>query len=230
MVFCLVLGEVPTKMKHFVVDITKNISTISHLQSAIKKLFRNYSRALRIKPIERVMEISDLRHEYPQDSFYIADSVIPAPWKTRFTFLVTTPKSGRWHEFNIKYKNKISENRVKALITRWGCIPRRIFDEYDDEPNVDDVVSQCDAYAYLKNEWDTIVNIIRNFARGAGGILARKFFEMMAHDIFRKGGDFTVRRLSKDGIKQPEEELHLQNLAHKQFLDIDEIALGYYNK
>ncbi|CAG8755465.1 16392_t:CDS:2, partial [Gigaspora rosea] len=33
----IVLGEVPAKEKLFVVDITENISTISHLQSAINK-------------------------------------------------------------------------------------------------------------------------------------------------------------------------------------------------
>ncbi|CAG8777031.1 25059_t:CDS:2 [Gigaspora margarita] len=37
MVFCLVLGEVPAKEILFVVDITENISTISHFQSAIRK-------------------------------------------------------------------------------------------------------------------------------------------------------------------------------------------------
>ncbi|RHZ84084.1 hypothetical protein Glove_85g77 [Diversispora epigaea] len=38
MVFCLVLGEIPAIKSLFVVDITKNISTVSHLQSTIKKL------------------------------------------------------------------------------------------------------------------------------------------------------------------------------------------------
>ncbi|CAG8505192.1 7523_t:CDS:2 [Ambispora leptoticha] len=41
MVFCLVLGEVPAKRKLFVVDITENILTVSHLQSAIKKAKEN---------------------------------------------------------------------------------------------------------------------------------------------------------------------------------------------
>ncbi|CAG8510779.1 16472_t:CDS:2 [Racocetra persica] len=34
MVFCLVLGEAPAKRRIFVIDITENISTVSH---AIKK-------------------------------------------------------------------------------------------------------------------------------------------------------------------------------------------------
>ncbi|CAG8605532.1 12692_t:CDS:2, partial [Acaulospora colombiana] len=183
--------------------------------------------------------------------------------------LITTPKSGRWHEY---VKGRVGKYYAPIWTEEeiWD-VWNEIFDEYDDEPNVDDVISQCDAYAYLKNDggdnysgkaihiipnfdftdktyvpalteiWealyrhyekhtkDTIINIIRNFAGGAGGTLAGKFFEIVAHDILRRGGDFTVRRLTKDGIKQPEEELHLQNLTHKQFRDIDEITPGCYN-
>jgi len=254
---------------------------------------------LHIRPSMNVMKIPNgLRGEYFENSFYIADSVIPSRSKMIFTFLITTPKNNRWHEFskgrvrkyyapiwtedeiwnvwkwNQRYDNRISETRVKELITRWGCIPRRVFDEYDEEPKIEDIISQCDAYAYLKNgggdlsdnysgkaihinptsdftdkEYlpasteicmalyrhyenhtkSTIVNIIRNFAKGAGGTLAGKFFEMMAHDILRKGGDFTVRRLTNDGYWQPEEVHHLEKVAHKQFCNVDEITSGYYN-
>ncbi|CAG8831293.1 34085_t:CDS:2, partial [Racocetra persica] len=62
----------------------------------------------------------------------------------------------------------------------------------------------------------------------AGGTLAGKIFEMVAHDILRKGATFTVRQLTKDGIKQPE-ELQLQNLPQKQFRNINEIVPEYYN-
>ncbi|CAG8434875.1 766_t:CDS:2 [Diversispora eburnea] len=132
---------------------------------------------------------------------------------------------------------KVEYPPVKELIVRWGCIPRRVFNEYNYEPNVDDVVSQCDAYAYLKNDGGDLIDnysgkaihIIPNsdFTNKkyvpASTEISGKFFEMMVHDILRKGDDFAVRRLIKDGVKQPE-ELHLKNVAHKQFRNIDEIA------
>jgi hypothetical protein len=49
-------------------------------------------------------------------------------------------------KWNDQYKNKVPEFRVKELITRWGCKPQRVFDEYDDEPDINDLVSQCDVY------------------------------------------------------------------------------------
>ena len=168
--------------------------------------------------------------------------------------------------------------RVKQLITRWGCVPRRIFNEYDNEPKIDDIVSQCDAYMYLRNDGgdlkdnysgkaihiypssdfkdkqyviaskeilkalydhyakntkDIIINVIKNFAKTAGGPLAGKLFELLAHDILRKGGKFKVRRLTKDtgedSEKLPVEELTLKGLTHKQFRKIDEIYSECYN-
>ncbi|CAG8504969.1 5075_t:CDS:2 [Cetraspora pellucida] len=273
---CIIIGSPGIGKTHFSLYLAFYlVRRYSPADIIYEQLFQGYSRALHVKPNISVMKILDLTRELPQDSFYIADFVIPAPWKMIFTFLVTTPKSGRWHEFvkgrvrkyyapiwteeeiwtvwNVKYKNEIPESRVKELITRWGCIPRRVFDEYDDEPKVDDVVSQCDAYVYLKNGGGNLgdnysekaIHIIPNSdftdkiyvpasteiceALSAGGTLAGKFFEMVAHDILRKGGDFTVRRLTRDSIKQPEEELHLQNLPHQQFHNIDEIVPGYYN-
>ncbi|CAG8747861.1 4176_t:CDS:2 [Dentiscutata erythropus] len=268
---CIIIGSPGIGKTHFSLYLAFYLARrYSPADIIYEQLFQGHSRALHVKPNISVMKILDLTREFPQDSFYIADSVISAPWKTIFTFLVTTPKSGRWHEFvkghvrryyapiwtedeiwdvwNVTYKTEISENRVKELITRWGCIPRRIFDEYDEEPKVDDVVSQCDAYAYLKNDGGDLgdnysgkaIHIIPNIDFTdktyvpaspeicAGGTLAGKFFEMVAHDILRKGGTFTVRQLTKDGIKQPE-ELQLQNLPQKQFRNINEIVPGYYN-
>ncbi|CAB5380498.1 unnamed protein product [Rhizophagus irregularis] len=37
--------------------------------------------------------------EFPINSFYITDSVIPSLCTTKFTFLVTAPKNDLWHEF-----------------------------------------------------------------------------------------------------------------------------------
>ncbi|CAG8831929.1 11678_t:CDS:2, partial [Gigaspora margarita] len=267
---CIIIGSPGIGKTHFSLYLAFYLARrYSPADIIYEQLFQGYSRALHIKPNMKVMKILDLTREFPQDSFYIADSVIPAPWKTIFTFLVTTPKRKYyapiwteeeiWTVWNVKYKNKIPENRVKELITRWGCIPR---------------LSQCDAYVYLKNDGgdlgdnysgkaihiipnsdftdkiyapasteicevlyrhykkntkDIIVKIIRNFARSAGGTLAGKFFEMVAHDILRKGGVFTVRHLTRDNIKQHEKELNLQNLPHQQFHNIDEIVPGYYN-
>ncbi|CAG8840039.1 12286_t:CDS:1, partial [Racocetra persica] len=172
---CIIIGSPGIGKTHFSLYLAFYITRRYHPANIVyHQLLGDSSRALYINPNESIIKILDLTLEFPQDCFYIADSVIPLPWKTIFTFLITTPKSGRWHEFvkgrvkryyapiwtedeiwdiwNVTYKTKISENRVKELITRWGCIPRKIFDEYDEEPKVDDVVSQCDAYAYLKND------------------------------------------------------------------------------
>lgn len=88
----------------------------------------------------------------PEDIFYIANSVIPAPLETKFTFLMITPINKQWGEFvkkedimkyyapiwsekeiwnvwnnNKEYLTRIPKNRVKELITQWSCIPRRVF-------------------------------------------------------------------------------------------------------
>ena len=235
--------------------------------------------------------------EFLPDSFYIADSVVPnSLCKMKYKFLVTTPKNLRWHDFvktyprkyyasiwtkeeifavwNDQHRTKIPESRVNELITRWGCIPRRVFDEYDDEPDIKDVVSQCDVYKFLKNDGgdleddysgkvihiipgpdfttktyvpasveicealyryyenhtkDTIINVIRSFVGGAGGTLSGNFFEMLAHDVLRKGGKFKIRRLTHDNLKQPEQGLDLQGLELNRYDDVQEINSGYYN-
>ncbi|CAG8591890.1 2156_t:CDS:2, partial [Funneliformis mosseae] len=221
--------------------------------------------------------------EYPANSYYIADSVIPSLCKTIFTFLVTTPKSDRWEQFikthprnyyapiwteeeiwsvwnwNDYYKNKIPETRVRELIERWGCIPRRVFVEYNDEPDLDRLLSRCNIHEYLQNDGtglhdnysgniihiipnydftkkeyapasneiskalynyyakntrETIIKIIRDFARTAGG------------------GDFKVRRLTEKNdnlFSEETEALQLRELKINQFHDIRDIASDYYN-
>ncbi|CAB4436443.1 unnamed protein product [Rhizophagus irregularis] len=240
--------------------------------------------------------------EFPINSFYIADSVIPSLCTTKFTFLVTTPKNDRWHEFDKQrgtqkyyapiwtdeevwdvwewdkrdYKNIISKTRVEELITRWGCVPRRIFNEYNKEPKIGDIVSKCNAFRYLTNEGgdlndkysgkaihiypssdfkdkeyviasaeisralydhyaknakNIIVDVVKNFAKTSGGPLAGKLFEMMAHDILRRGGNFKVRRLTKKGDNNifSEESRQLQKLKMNPFHNISEIVSGGYN-
>ncbi|CAG8608357.1 1154_t:CDS:2 [Dentiscutata erythropus] len=291
---CVIIGSPGIGKTHFSLYLAFYISRRYHFSDIVyHQSFRDQSRALHIKSDKSVMRIINLEREFPLEGFYIADSVILAPYKTAFTFLVTIPKRHEftkeyvrkyyapiwteeeiWDVWNVLYKTKILESRVKELIRRWGCIPRRIFCEYNDEPNVNDIVSQCDAYAYLKCNGgalgdnysgkaihiipnsdftdktyvpasteicealfrhykdytkEIIIKVIRNFVRGAGGTLARRFFELMAHDVLSNGGTFTVRRLTKDGIKQPEEVFYLQNLQLKQFRNISEITPGYYN-
>jgi hypothetical protein len=50
------------------------------------------------------------------------------------------------------YMRNITEDRVKELIKRWGCIPRRVFNEYNREPKISELLSHCDVYSFLKNE------------------------------------------------------------------------------
>ena len=233
--------------------------------------------------------------EYQANSFYIADSIAPSRCKTIYTCLVTTPKNIRWHEFskqedvmtyyapiwtedeiwNVwrsseKYMRNITEDRVKELIKRWGCIPRRVFVEYNREPKISEILPHCDVYSFLKNQGtdyndnysgkiihiiphsnftdknyvpasneiceamfryyknqtkQQIIEIVRKFARTSGAPLSGRFFEMMAHDVLRKGGKFKVRCLSNNN----ESELDLQELEFKHFDEIDEITPGYYN-
>ena len=155
-----------------------------------------------------------------------------------------------------------------------GCIPRRVFVEYNDEPNLNYLVSKCNVYNYLKNDGgdldddysgklihiipsskfqdkkyvpasseicealykyyenytkDTIINVIRSFAGGAGGTLAGNFFEMLAHDVLRKGGKFRTRRLTDDNHIWPVQELDLRGLELNRYDGIQEINSGYYN-
>ena len=74
-----------------------------------------------------------------------------------------------------------------------------------------------------------IINVIRDFAGGDGGTLAGNFFEMLAHDVLRKGGRFNIRRLTDDNYKWPEQPFDLQNLESNWFDDVQEITSGYYN-
>jgi hypothetical protein len=232
--------------------------------------------------------------EVTKNSFYIADSIVPSLCKTIYTFLVTTPKNVRWHEFkkynprkyyapiwtekeiwdvwewNSQYKEKIPKARVEELIRRWGCIPRRVFVEYDDEPDLFEFISQCDTFTFLRGEGgdyndnytgkaihiipssdfmerkfvpaseeifealykhyenntkDRIIEIIKNFSRTVGGPLSGRFFEMVAHDVLRKGGKFKVRCLANND----KNDLDLQELEFKYFDEIHEITPGCYN-
>jgi hypothetical protein len=114
--------------------------------------------------------------KYPANSFYIANSIPPSRCKTIYTCLVTTPKNIRWHEFNKQkdvmmyyapiwteeeiwnvwrsseeYMRNITEDRVKELIKRWGCIPRQIFVEYNREAKISEILPR-DVHSLLKNE------------------------------------------------------------------------------
>src|ERR1043165_7574709 len=52
--------------------------------------------------------------------------------------------------------NHIPEERVKELINTWGCIPRRIFREYNKEPKIDDVIAKCNVHCYVNNEGEDL--------------------------------------------------------------------------
>ncbi|RGB21626.1 hypothetical protein C1646_785843 [Rhizophagus diaphanus] len=88
--------------------------------------------------------------------------------------VVTTPKRDLWHDlvkvhpkkyyapvwseeeiwsvWNHQYKDKIVETRIEELIKKWGCIPRRVFVEYENEPDLTYLVSKVDVYKFLKND------------------------------------------------------------------------------
>jgi hypothetical protein len=62
---------------------------------------------------------------------------------------------------------------------------------------------------YKNNTKDKIIHITRSLS----GTLAGDFFEMLAHDVLRKGGKFKIRRLADKTSKYPEETLDLKSLA-----------------
>jgi hypothetical protein len=288
---CVIIGTPGIGKTHFSLYLAFYITRRYNSDDIVYE--QSESRTLHIKSNKAVMVISNPKLEFLQDNcFYIADSVIPAPWEPKYTFVITTPKHDLWHDFaknkprkyyapiwseeeiwhvwNDQYKDKVSESRVKELIEKWGC---RVFVEYNDEPDLDYLASKCDVYKYLKNEGgnlddgysgkiihiipnanftnkiyvpastevcktlyryyenntkDTIINVIRSFAGGAGGTLAENFFEMLAHDVLRKGGKFKIRRLTDDNRIWPEQKLDLQGLGLNRY-DDQEINSGYYN-
>ena len=296
---CVIIGTPGIGKTHFSLYLAFYITRRYNSDDIIyEQSFQKNSRILHIKSNEAVMEILNPKLEDPHDCFYIADSVTPAPWKTKYSFVVTTPKHQVWHDFvkvhprkyyapiwskeeiwhvwswNDQYKNEVSEARVKELIERWGCIPRRVFVEHNDEPDLAYLVSKCDVYRVIKNDGgdldneysgkvihiipnddfsdktyvpasaevsealykhyetrakDAIINLIRDLAGGAGGTFAGNFFEMLAHDVLRKGGKFRTRCLTDGNHIRPVQELDLRGLEPNQYDGIQEINSGYYN-
>ena len=294
---CMIIGSPGIGKTHFSLYFAFYITRRYNSNDIMyEQKFQNVSRLLHIKSNGAVMKVLDSQLEDPQDCFYIVDSVKPAPWDTKYTLLVTTPKRDLWHDlvkvhprkyyapvwseeeiwnvWNHQYKDKIVETRVEELIKKWGCIPRRVFVEYENEPDLTYLVSKVDVYKFLKNDGgdldddytgkiihiipnadftnkkyvpgsaeickelyryhrnrtkEMIINVIRDFAGGDGGTLAGNFFEMLAHDVLRKGGRFNIRRLTDDNYKWPEQPFDLQNLESNRFDDVQEITSGYYN-
>ncbi|GES98250.1 crinkler (CRN) family protein, putative [Rhizophagus clarus] len=297
---CVIVGSPGIGKAHFSLYLAFYITRRYNSDDIMyEQRFKEKSRLLHIRSNGAVMIVVNPEHEYPQgDFFYIVDSDKPAPWKTKYTFLVTTPKCNLWHDFvktrprkyyapiwseeeiwnvwnwNDQYKNKVSETRVRELIKKWGCIPRRVFVEHNDEPDLAYLVSKCDVYRVIKNDGgdldneysgkvihiipnnnftdkkfvpasaevnealyrhyethtkDAIINLIRDLAGGAGGTFAGNFFEMLAHDVLRKGGKFKIRRLTDDNHKWPAQNLDLQGLEPNRYDDVQGINSGYYN-
>ncbi|KAF0477761.1 hypothetical protein F8M41_024209 [Gigaspora margarita] len=48
----------------------------------------------------------------------------------------------------------------------------------------------------------SLIKVIRNFARGACGALDGRFFEMIAHDILRKGATKFCKNTVKQEVKK----------------------------
>ncbi|CAB4403843.1 unnamed protein product [Rhizophagus irregularis] len=178
---CVIIGTPGIGKTHFSLYLAFYITRRYNSDDIIyEQSFQKNSRILHIKSNEAVMEIKNPKLDDPHDCFYIADSVTPAPWKTKYSFVVTTPKHQLWHDFvkvhprkyyapiwskeeiwhvwNDQYKNEVSEARVKELIERWGCIPRRVFVEHNDEPDLEYLVSKCDIFRVIKNDGGDLDN------------------------------------------------------------------------
>jgi hypothetical protein len=152
---CVIIGSPGIGKTHFSLYLAFYITRRYNSDDIIyEQLFRETSRLLYIQPnYGAVSMIVRPELEDPKrDFFYIVDSVIPAPWNAKYTFLIAPSKCNLWHNFeiehprkyfipiwfkeeiwdvwNLKYKDKITETRVKKLIEKWGCNPQRIFIEY----------------------------------------------------------------------------------------------------
>ncbi|PKK66535.1 hypothetical protein RhiirC2_714774 [Rhizophagus irregularis] len=110
--------------------------------------------------------------EFPINSFYITDSVIPSLCTTKFTFLVTAPKNDLWHEFA-----KHCVWKYYALIwTDWEIWNVWEWDKRD--------------YKHKIPKEQT-----------GGGPLAGKLFELLAHDILQKGGKFKFCKIDEISLE-----------------------------
>ncbi|CAG8479909.1 222_t:CDS:2 [Rhizophagus irregularis] len=84
--------------------------------------------------------------EFPINSFYITDSVIPSLCTTKFTFLVTVPKNDLWHEFA---KHCVWKYYAPIWID-WEIWNVWEWDKRDYKHKIPK--EQCDAYMYLRND------------------------------------------------------------------------------
>ncbi|CAB4442451.1 unnamed protein product [Rhizophagus irregularis] len=248
---CVIVGSPGIGKTHFSLYLAFYITRRYNSDDIMyEQRFGEKSRLFHIRPNHgAVSAIIHPEFEFPQgDFFYIVDTVKPAPWKAKYTFLITSPQCNLWHNFvkrhprvyyapiwsekeiwdvwNWKYKDIIPETRVKELIKKWGCILRQIFVKYMNELNLRYLVSQCNLHKFMRgdldNEYsgkvihiipnadftdktfepasaeasealyqyyakDEIIYIIRDFARSSGRTFAGNFFEMLAHDVLRKG-------------------------------------------
>ncbi len=66
-----------------------------------------------------------------------------------------------------------------------------------------------------KSTKDSIVSLIKNLAGGASAPLSGKLFEMMAHDLLRKGGTFKVWNLTNNNCEKPQFQELKQNVFNK---------------
>ncbi|CAG8528719.1 5516_t:CDS:2 [Funneliformis caledonium] len=173
------------------------------------------------------------------------DSMAPTDVETKFTILLTMPRNDRVHEFEkkggvFKYysslwvekeildvwklnHNNIPEERVKELINVNTHSPKPKFKDKEFIP-ASEIVSKALYEKYKKTTKDCIINLIKNLAGDAAAPLSGKLFEMMAHDLLRKGGTFKVRNLSTGNC----EILQLQELKQNVFHNIDEIVSMEY--
>ncbi|CAG8592907.1 9181_t:CDS:2 [Funneliformis mosseae] len=108
----------------------------------------------------------------------------------------------------------------KAILIR----PKQNFTDKEFIP-ASEIISKALYEKYKNSTKDSIISLIKNLAGGAAAPLSRKFFEMMAHDLLRKGGTFKVRNLSTGNC----EILQLQELKQNVFHNIDEIVSMEFN-
>jgi hypothetical protein len=88
-----------------------------------------------------------------------------------------------------------------------------------------EIMSKALYEKYKKSTKESVVSLIRNLAGGSAAPLSGKFFEMISHDILRKGGAFKVRNLSTGEC----EILQLQEMKQNVFHNINEIVPMEYN-
>ncbi|PKB95385.1 hypothetical protein RhiirA5_436823 [Rhizophagus irregularis] len=182
-----------------------------------------------------------LRGEFPINSFYITDSVIPSLCTTKFTYLVTAPKNDLWHEFAKHHVRKY----YAPIWMDWEIWNVWEWDKRDYKHKIPK--EQCDAYMYLRNDGGDLkdnssgkaIHIYpsSDFKNKQYVIASKEILKALYNHYAKNTKDIiinVIKNFAKTGGgplagKLFELLAHDKGLMYKQFRKIDEISSECYN-